>query len=82
MYILIGLVLSLTSAFLVQNYAPLAAGSGIPIVKTYLGGVEMLNVFDFHTFVIKCIGLSLSVGSELMVGKEGPMVHVTCCHFH
>ncbi|RKO87232.1 chloride channel [Blyttiomyces helicus] len=28
---------------------------------------------------IKCVGLVLTVGSGLSLGKEGPLVHVACC---
>jgi len=28
---------------------------------------------------VKCIGMVLSVGAGLSLGKEGPLVHVACC---
>jgi hypothetical protein len=31
------------------------------------------------TLVVKCIGLVLAVASGLSLGKEGPLVHVSCC---
>ena len=28
---------------------------------------------------MKCLGMVLSVGAGLSLGKEGPLVHVACC---
>jgi len=28
---------------------------------------------------VKCLGMVLSVGAGLSLGKEGPLVHVACC---
>jgi chloride channel 7 len=63
------------SLFLIS---PAAAGSGIPDVKAYLNGVEspvFKNFFTIKTFVAKVIGSALAVGSSLVMGKEGPMLH-------
>jgi chloride channel 7 len=63
------------SLFLIS---PAAAGSGIPDVKAYLNGVEspvFRNFFTIKTFVAKVIGSALAVGSSLVMGKEGPMLH-------
>lgn len=63
------------SLFLIS---PAAAGSGIPNVKAYLNGVEspvFRNFFTIKTFVAKVIGSALAVGSSLVMGKEGPMLH-------
>jgi len=40
------------------------------IIKNYLGA---------WTLVVKCLGMVLSVGAGLSLGKEGPLVHVACC---
>lgn len=47
-------------------------------VQAYLNGVEnpvFKNFFTVKTFVAKVIGSSLAVGSSLIMGKEGPMLH-------
>lgn len=31
------------------------------------------------TLLIKALGLALAVASGLSLGKEGPLVHVSCC---
>lgn len=47
-------------------------------VQAYLNGVEnpvFKNFFTVKTFIAKVIGSSLAVGSSLIMGKEGPMLH-------
>eukprot|EP00931_Biecheleriopsis_adriatica_P069607 TRINITY_DN4342_c0_g1_i3.p1 TRINITY_DN4342_c0_g1~~TRINITY_DN4342_c0_g1_i3.p1 ORF type:complete len:715 (-),score=132.07 TRINITY_DN4342_c0_g1_i3:60-2204(-) len=54
---------------------PLAAGSGIPEIKTFLNGVCMPRVLLVKTLLAKAIGIMFSVGAGLPCGKEGPMIH-------
>ncbi|KAJ3288989.1 hypothetical protein HDU79_004407 [Rhizoclosmatium sp. JEL0117] len=67
------------SALLVKLYAPYAAGEGIPEIKTILGGFVIKKFLGVWTLIIKIIGVTLSVGSGLSLGKEGPLVHIACC---
>lgn len=78
-YITLGTFFAFLSAFLVRILAPYAAGSGIPEVKTILGGFIMRSFLGIWTLIVKAIGLPLSTASGLSVGKEGPLVHVSCC---
>ena len=57
--------------------APRASGSGIPEVKVILSNVHIPQVLDFRTLIIKAFGLVYGVGSGLMLGKEGPLVHIS-----
>ena len=79
MYITISISYATLCAWLVRTYAPYAAGSGIPEIKTILSGIRIKRVIGFWTLLIKCLGLCLSVGSGLSLGKEGPFVHVASC---
>lgn len=54
---------------------PLAAGSGIPEMKTYLNGVHLKGLLRLRTVVAKLGGIAFSIGSGLIAGKEGPFVH-------
>ncbi|GAA5827318.1 hypothetical protein JCM11251_003762 [Rhodosporidiobolus azoricus] len=69
---------TLSSAF-VQIFAPFAFHSGIPEIKTLLGGYVMSGYLSPWTLLIKSLGLPLAVASGLSLGKEGPLVHVACC---
>ncbi|XP_022245786.1 H(+)/Cl(-) exchange transporter 7-like [Limulus polyphemus] len=62
-------------ATLVAYLAPVAAGSGIPVIKCYLNGVKVPEVVRVKTFIVKAVGVVLSVVGGLAVGKEGPMIH-------
>ena len=60
---------------LVSYVEPLAAGSGIPELKTYLNGVHLKGLLRLKTAVAKLGGIAFSIGAGLIAGKEGPFVH-------
>ncbi|KAM7542895.1 hypothetical protein Aperf_G00000006787 [Anoplocephala perfoliata] len=55
---------------------PVAGGSGIPQIKCYLNGLNIPFVLRGKTMLIKAIGVVLAVCGGLIVGKEGPMIHI------
>ncbi len=63
------------SAAIVVFAAPVAAGSGIPEIKCLLNGIKIPFVVRVRTLLAKAVGVVLSVGGGLPVGKEGPMIH-------
>ncbi|KAL5982029.1 hypothetical protein ACLOJK_016097 [Asimina triloba] len=78
-YVLINLALVLSSVFIVTEFAPAAAGSGIPEIKGYLNGVDTHGILLFRTLIGKIFGSIGSVGGGLALGKEGPLVHTGAC---
>ena len=60
---------------LVSYVEPLAAGSGIPELKTYLNGVHLKGLLRLKTLLAKLGGVAFSIGAGLIAGKEGPFVH-------
>ncbi|CAD5234625.1 unnamed protein product [Bursaphelenchus xylophilus] len=52
-----------------------ASGSGIPLIKCFLNGIQIPGVVSFKTLVAKVIGVACAVAGGLAVGKEGPMIH-------
>ncbi|EJU02325.1 clc channel [Dacryopinax primogenitus] len=56
-----------------------ASGSGIPEIKTILSGFVIHGYLGGRVLFTKSLGLALSVGSGLSLGKEGPFVHIACC---
>jgi len=54
---------------------PVAAGSGIPEIKSLLNGVMIKRSMRIKTLFAKAGGVALAVGAGLPVGKEGPMIH-------
>ncbi|EFX02593.1 voltage-gated chloride channel protein [Grosmannia clavigera kw1407] len=71
--------LAASAALLVREYAVYARHSGIPEIKTLLGGFVMRRFLGPWTLVTKSLGLCLAVASGMWLGKEGPLVHVACC---
>lgn len=70
---------AVSSSVFVQVFAPNAFHTGIPEIKTLLGGFVMDGFLSPATLLIKSLGLPLAVASGLSLGKEGPLVHVACC---
>ena len=58
------------------NCGPAAIGSGIPEVKSYLNGVRMKKVFSGETLFVKFLGTAMCYSTGLMIGPEGPLVHM------
>ena len=78
-YVLYSILFAIGAAALVKQYSLYAKHSGIPELKTILGGFVIRSFLGAWTLIIKSLGLCLSVASGLWVGKEGPLVHVACC---
>ncbi|KAK4434016.1 Chloride channel protein CLC-d [Sesamum alatum] len=78
-YMLINLALVLSSACIITQFAPAAAGSGIPEIKGYLNGIDTHGILLFRTLIGKIFGSIGSVGGGLALGKEGPLVHIGAC---
>ncbi|CEF71263.1 Chloride channel protein 2 [Strongyloides ratti] len=69
-------LLTTTCAIIVHFLGPQAIGSGIPEMKTILRGIFLKEYLSRKTLLSKIIGLTLSLGSGLPIGKEGPFVHI------
>ncbi|KAI5841037.1 chloride channel [Morchella snyderi] len=78
-YIVFSILFAVTASVLVGAYAIYAKHSGIPEIKTVLGGFVIRRFMGAQTLIIKSLGLCLAVASGLWLGKEGPLVHVACC---
>eukprot|EP01027_Heterolobosea_sp_BB2_P019640 GEZU01027644.1.p1 GENE.GEZU01027644.1~~GEZU01027644.1.p1 ORF type:complete len:539 (-),score=158.64 GEZU01027644.1:12-1628(-) len=79
LYLVASVFIAVATALLCKNFSPYAGGGGIPEVKTILGGFVIPKYLGFWTLLTKTIGLIGTVGSGLVLGMEGPMVHICCC---
>jgi chloride channel 3/4/5 len=57
----------------------MAAGSGIPEIKTILSGFVIPHFLDFKVLLVKAVGASFAVATGMCLGKEGPFVHISTC---
>lgn len=71
---IIGIVGGGLSGLLVERFAPEATGSGIPQVKAALGYVPI--ALDLRVAVVKWLSTFLSLGSGLVLGRQGPTVQI------
>ncbi|KAK6067676.1 voltage gated chloride channel [Seiridium cupressi] len=78
-FLLLSVTFALCAGVLVKEYAIYAKHSGIPEIKTMLGGFIIRRFLGAWTLLTKSLGLSLAVASGMWLGKEGPLVHVACC---
>ena len=58
------------AAFLVKEYSPYSAGSGIPEVKTILGGFVIRKFLGWWTLIIKSIGVVRNHCSFIILGTR------------
>ncbi|KAI0476844.1 chloride channel [Xylaria cf. heliscus] len=78
-FLIFSLTFALSAGFLVKEYAIYAKHSGLPEIKTVLGGFVIRRFLGGWTLVTKSLGLCLAAASGMWLGKEGPLVHVACC---
>ncbi len=71
---IVGIIGGYLSGLLIERFAPEAAGSGIPQVKAALGYVPI--ALDLRVAVVKWLSTSLSLGSGLVLGRQGPTVQI------
>lgn len=57
----------------------MAAGSGIPEIKTILSGFVIPHFLDLKVLVVKAVGSVFAVSTGMCLGKEGPFVHISTC---
>ncbi|PSB04908.1 chloride channel protein, partial [Merismopedia glauca CCAP 1448/3] len=71
---IIGIAAGLLSGWLVERVAREASGSGIPQVKAALAYVPI--ALDLRVALVKLVSTSLSLGSGLALGRQGPTVQI------
>jgi len=71
-----GVLLTLCASVLTVYVAPAAKGAGMAYVMSFLNGVHVPRSLDTKTLVAKWLGVVCSVSSGLIVGPEGPLVHM------
>lgn len=57
----------------------MAAGSGIPEIKTILSGFVIPHFLDLNVLIVKAVGSVFAVATGMCLGKEGPFVHISTC---
>lgn len=75
-WILLPVLLIQFATGFVHVLAPQAIGSGIPEIKTILRGVVLKEYLTGRTLIAKIVGLTVTLGSGMPLGKEGPFVHI------
>lgn len=70
----IGLIGGWVVGWVVERFAPEAAGSGIPQVKAALANVPI--ALDLRVAIVKLLSVILALGSGLNLGRQGPTVQV------
>ncbi|OAG39544.1 hypothetical protein AYO21_06188 [Fonsecaea monophora] len=78
-FIVFSTLFAVSAAVLVKHYSVYAQHSGIPEIKTVLGGFVIRRFLGTWTLITKSFGLILAVSSGMWLGKEGPFVHLACC---
>ncbi|KAJ3651130.1 hypothetical protein Zmor_017187 [Zophobas morio] len=81
-WIALPVTLCMFSAGFVKLVGPKAVGSGIPEMKTLLRGVYVKDFLTFRVLVAKVVGITSTLGSSMPLGKEGPLMHISCCCAH
>lgn len=69
------LAYAVAAAFVIA-LEPVASGSGVPEIKSYLNGIKIPRVARITTLLAKIIGLVFSTAGGFLAGIEGPMIYI------
>jgi H+/Cl- antiporter ClcA len=72
----ISVAYGLISSLLIVYVEKTAAGSGIPEVKAFLNGTNTPRFLTPLAGLVKVVGIAFSVSSGLIIGREGPLIHI------
>ena len=83
-YLILALAFGIIAGYLTYNRAYMIRQSGIPEIKLIISGFNLKidQYLGFKTLLLKSIALIFVVSSGLWLGKEGPLVHISCCVFN
>lgn len=83
-YLFLSVGYSAIAFYLSKKRKPFVRQSGIPEIKLIVSGLNFYcsEYLGLQTLSYKALGLLCVVGSGLWLGKEGPLVHISCCIFN
>eukprot|EP00752_Nemacystus_decipiens_P008716 g7778.t1 len=72
------LALTLGMCAITHFICPCASGGGVPEMKAVLSGASRPGLLSARLVIVKMTGVVVANAAGLSVGKEGPLIHVTC----
>ncbi|CDK28484.1 unnamed protein product [Kuraishia capsulata CBS 1993] len=76
-YVITAVLLAFFAVVLTRNM-PYAMNSGIADIKFILSGFVVNGFLSPRVWISKIVGLVMVVAAGVWVGKEGPLVHISC----
>eukprot|EP00904_Undaria_pinnatifida_P006780 jgi/Undpi1/3231/HiC_scaffold_15.g06605.m1 len=72
------LCITLCMCAITHYICPCASGGGVPEMKAVLSGASRPGLLSARLVLVKAMGVIAANAAGLSVGKEGPLIHITC----